>query len=430
MLLVRSGDSFEIVRVTRRELVIGREAGCDVVVDDESISRRHARLQFGPTITVLDLESRNGTFIAGRRLALNERAELHVHESLSVGAIQIFIEPAPARKHSTVRSTSSPRETVIVRDPKMVQLYAVLDVVAASPLRVIVLGETGVGKEVFARTLHAKSGRASRPFLALNCAALAESTLEGELFGYEKGAFTGATQTKPGLLEAADGGTVFLDEIGEIPLSTQVKLLRVLESGEVMRLGSLAPRTIDVRIVSATNRDLRARVAEGHFRSDLYFRLNGTTMTLPPLRARVVDIVPLAQVFAGAMAASLGRPAPTFEPAAIAALETYAWPGNARELKNVVERAVVMRQSGSICVEDLELEGQFEPTRTSSREIGPRATSSDLWDELELIERKRITDALAATGGNQSAAAKQLGIARATLIKRIAAFGLARPKKR
>jgi len=431
VLLVRSGDSFEIVRVTRRALVIGREVGCDVVVDDESISRRHARLHFGPTITVEDLASRNGTFIAGRRLTPNEPAELKVHESISVAAIQIFIEPAPERARARSRSAGPDvrDDGVVASDPKMRQLYAVLEVVAASPLRVLILGETGVGKEVFARTIHARSPRASQPFLALNCAALAESTLEGELFGYEKGAFTGAAQAKPGLLEAAAGGTVFLDEIGELPLPTQVKLLRFLESGEVMRLGSLSPRTIDARVVSATNRDLRTRVAEGHFRSDLYFRLNGTTMTIPPLRARVGDILPLVELFASAMVERLGRPEVAFEPAAIAALEGYAWPGNARELKNVVERAVVMRPHGSIRVEDLAFEGEFATPRTTAPGVEPRA-GGPLWGELEQIERQRILDALAANGGNQSAAAKQLGIARATLIKRIAAFGIARPKKR
>src|SRR5690606_10165907 len=186
------------------------------------------------------------TFVAGRRLPPSEPAELRVHEALGLAGVQIFIEPAPARPRAPAAETS-PREGVVVRDPVMAQLYAVLEIVAMSPLRVLVLGETGVGKDVFARTLHAKSPRAGRPFLALSCAALAESTLEGELFGYEKGAFTGATHAKPGLFEAADGGTVFLDEIGELPASTQVKLLRVLESGEVLRLGSRAPRTIDVR---------------------------------------------------------------------------------------------------------------------------------------------------------------------------------------
>jgi len=436
VLLVRTAEGVEVVPVTGREVVVGREPGCDVVIDDESISRRHARVRFGSSITVEDLRSHNGTFIAGRRLPPNEPAALRVHEALAVAGIQIFIEPAPARPRAGAKVTS-PRDGVVVRDPAMAQLYAVLEIVAMSPLRVLVLGETGVGKDVFARTLHAKSPRAARPFLALNCAALAESTLEGELFGYEKGAFTGALQAKPGLLEAADGGTVFLDEIGELSTSTQVKLLRVLESGEVLRLGSLTPRIIDVRIVSATNRDLRARVAEGVFRSDLYFRLNGTTMVLPPLRERVAEIEPLARSFAEAIAATLGRAAPKLDPGALEKLQGYAWPGNVRELKNVIERAVVLRPAGALRAEDLVLEGQFEaalaPATAAPRPSAPVAAASPdggLWGELEVVERQRIVDALAATGGNQSAAAKQLGIARATLIKRIEQFGLARPKKR
>jgi transcriptional regulator with GAF, ATPase, and Fis domain len=433
VLLVRTAEGLEVVPVTRREVVVGRERGCDVVIDDESISRRHARIRFGGSITVEDLGSHNGTFVAGRRLAPNEPAELRVHEALGIAGVQIFIEPAPARPRAPAKETA-PREGVVVRDPAMAQLYAVLEIVAMSPLRVLVLGETGVGKDVFARTLHAKSSRAGRPFLALSCAALAESTLEAELFGYERGAFTGAVQAKPGLFEAADGGTLFLDEIGELPASTQVKLLRVLESGEVLRLGSLAPRTVDVRIVSATNRDLRARVADGAFRSDLYFRLNGTTMVLPPLRERVTEIEPLARSFAAAMAASLGRAAPKLERGAIEKLEGYAWPGNVRELKNVIERAVVLRPAGAVRAEDLVLEGQFEAA-AAARPGAPapapaKPPDGGLWGELEVVERQRIVDALAATAGNQSAAAKRLGIARATLIKRIEQFGLARPKKR
>jgi transcriptional regulator with GAF, ATPase, and Fis domain len=432
VLLVRTAGGLEVVPVTGREVVIGRERGCDVVIEDESISRRHARLRFGASITVEDLQSHNGTFVAGRRLPPNAPAELHLHEALEVAGIQIFLEPAPARPRAPAKVTA-PRDGVVVCDPAMAQLYAVLEIVAMSPLRVLVLGETGVGKDVFARTLHAKSARAGRPFLALNCAALAESTLEGELFGYEKGAFTGAAQAKPGLFEAADGGTVFLDEIGDLPASTQVKLLRVLESGEVLRLGSLAPRTVDVRIVSATNRDLRARVAEGAFRSDLYFRLNGTTMVLPPLRERIADLEPLARSFAAAIAASLGRAAPKLERGAIERLQRYAWPGNVRELKNVIERAVVLRPTGAVRAEDLVLEGALEAAAppAPARPAAP-ATPADrgLWSELEVVERQRIVDALAATAGNQSEAARRLGIARATLIKRIEQFGLARPKKR
>ncbi len=429
VLVVRTGERFELVPVTGPELTVGRDPTCQLVIDDEAISRRHARLRFGATVTVEDLGSRNGTFVGRRRLSANAPVTIALDESIGVGDVQIFVD----RARRTPAAPAAPRaDGLIVRDPAMRQLHAVLDLVAMSPLRVLLLGETGVGKDVFARALHAGSRRADRPMLELNCAALPESTLESELFGYERGAFTGATQAKPGLLESAHGGTVFLDEIGELSLGTQAKLLRMLESGAVMRLGSLAPIAIDVRVVSATNRDLRAMVAAGTFRTDLYFRLNGTTFTIPPLRERVADIEPLALAFAEGMAARLGRPPPALEPLALRALEAYGWPGNIRELKNVIERAVVMRPSGAITTADLVLEGAFTPpTSNVARATAPEARPSAerLWSDVEVLERARIVDALQATAGNQSAAARRLGIARATLNKRIEVYGLARPKK-
>jgi transcriptional regulator with GAF, ATPase, and Fis domain len=409
-LVVRRGDSFEALPLAR-DAVIGRGSGCDVAIDDESISRRHARVRLSP-LAVEDLGSRNGTWIRERRLAANEPAPLAPGEPFRVGDVSLFVDRARPRASAPKR----PLPGVVVRDPKLAQLYAVLDVVAASPLRILVLGETGVGKEVFAKAIHAKSPRAAATFLALNCAALPEATLEGELFGYVKGAFTGATHDKPGLFEAAGGGTVFLDEVGELPLAMQAKLLRFLESGEVMRLGSVAPVHVDVRVLSATNRDLRALAERGEFRADLYYRLAGTTLELPPLRERIADIEPLAQLFAGAIAATLGKSPPRFAPDAIAALEACRWTGNVRELKNVVERAVVMHGGGELRAEDLGL--------------APAKPQGRLWSELEAVERQRIVDALAAVGGNQVKAAKALGIARATLIKRIEQFGLARPKKK
>ena len=222
----------------------------------------------------------------------------------------------------------------------MQRLYALLDVIAPSPLSVLVLGETGVGKEVFAEALHQRSQRRAKPLLKLNCAALPATIHEAELFGYEKGAFTGATAAKPGLFEAADGGTVMLDEIGDLPLVTQAKLLRVLETGEVLRLGSVKTTTVDVRFISATNVDLEARVEAGTFRADLFFRLDGISVVLPPLRDRKADIAPLARMFTARVATRMDRTAPQLSRDAIALLEQHAWPGNVRELRNVIERAL------------------------------------------------------------------------------------------
>ncbi len=412
VLVIRNHDQLAIVPVTDKQVVVGRGADCGAQIDDDAISRAHARFRFGDAITVEDLGSRNGTVVGGQRLAPEQPRTIELGEPVTVAHVQIFVEPGrpPAKV---------PADGVVVRDPKMKQLYAVLDVIAATELRVLLLGETGVGKDVVARAIHARSRRAAKPYLAINCGAFPESMLEAELFGYEKGAFTGANQAKPGLFEATHGGTVLLDEVGELAPTTQVRLLRVLESGEVIRLGSVAPRRVDVRVIAATHRDLRAMIAAGQFRQDLYFRLDGTTLTIPPLRERVADIEPLARTFAAAMAASLGRTAPDLEPSAIAALEAHAWPGNIRELKNVVERAVALR-AGSIRASDLTLDAPA-PVPDADQ---------PLWNELEQVERKRVIDALAAAAGNQTAAAKQLGIARTTLIRRIEYFGLVRPKKR
>jgi transcriptional regulator with PAS, ATPase and Fis domain len=282
----------------------------------------------------------------------------------------------------------------------------------------------------------------------INCAALAETLLESELFGHERGAFTGAVKAKTGLLEAGNGGTVLLDEVGEMPLTTQAKLLRVLESREVMRVGSIETRAIDVRLVAATNRDLPSLVAAGGFRSDLYFRLNGITIRIPPLRERRDEILPLARTFLAA--AALGRPI-AFTPAALTKLEAYVWPGNVRELRNVVERAVVLSGGASaIDAHHLAVEAMFfmpsgqpaQPTpqtplaRMSAPTEPPPAmfapapgAPGDLRADVEDFERKRIEQALAEAHGNQTRAAELLGISRRTLVSRLDAFGMPRPRK-
>jgi transcriptional regulator with PAS, ATPase and Fis domain len=366
----------------------------------------------------------------------------------------------------------------IIADPTMQRLYALLDVIAPSPLNVLVLGETGTGKEVFAEAIHGGSRRASAPFLRINCAALSGSLLESELFGHEKGAFTGALGAKAGLFEAAHGGTVFLDEVGELPLDTQAKLLRVIERGEVIRLGSVQPRRVDVRYVAATNRDLNQLIAENRFRADLFFRLNGFSVTLPPLRKRRKEIVPLAMLFISR--AAQGRPF-VVTPEAQAALEGYPWPGNVRELKNVVERAHVLAgASGRIEPFHLQLpelraespsmepmgpndtappipygasaqpqtwppygppmSPNLAPAQQPSPPFGatpqhgvpivPQGSPNDLRAQREHWEKQQILSALEKTSGNQKEAAKLLGISRRTLINKIEAYGIARPRKR
>src|SRR5258706_12646619 len=237
-------------------------------------------------------------------------------------------EPAPPEPRATERR-------IVVGDGPMDPIHRLAEMVAKSTISVILLGETGVGKEILAEKVHRLSPRSKGPFVRLNCAALPDNLLESELFGYERGAFTGAVTAKPGMLEAAHEGTVFLDEVGELPLPTQARLLRVLESGEVSRLGSLKPRTIDVRFLSATNRDLETLAATNGFRQDLYFRLNGISIQIPPLRQRVAEIAPLAKAFAREASDKAGRSEVTVSREIVAILEKHDWPGNVRELKNV-----------------------------------------------------------------------------------------------
>jgi DNA-binding NtrC family response regulator len=334
--------------------------------------------------------------------------------------------------------------------------------VAASTISVLILGETGVGKEVLAETLHRRSPRAAKPFLRLNCAALTDSLLESELFGHERGAFTGAIAQKRGLLETADGGTVFLDEVGELPMPTQVKLLRVIEERVVTRVGGLSPRSIDVRFVAATNRDLEAEVARGTFRQDLFFRLNGITIVVPPLRERADEIEQLAQTFIAAAARDRPRP-PSLSRDALARLLAYSWPGNIRELRNVIERAVLLAGDGDITPRHLPLEKMNAPVtaRVPSRSVVPPPlppapaappappalppeAGTDAWpvvrdptlpppalkEELEALERQRILDALERCAWNQTRAARILGLSRGVLMARLDQYGIARPRKR
>jgi hypothetical protein len=246
---------------------------------------------------------------------------------------------------------------VVVQDGAMQRLQRLVKRIAVGTISVLLLGETGVGKEVLAESLHNESLRSKKPFLRLNCAALTETLLESELFGHERGAFTGAVHAKPGLLETAQGGTVFLDEVGELPHSTQVKLLRVLEERKVFRVGALKPRPIDVRFISATNRDLETQVAMGAFRQDLFFRLNGIALVIPPLRERLDEIEGLAKAFIQSASAQAGRARPpVLSLEALTLLRRYGWPGNIRELRNVIERAVLLCGDGPIALEHLPVE--------------------------------------------------------------------------
>jgi two-component system response regulator AtoC len=328
-----------------------------------------------------------------------------------------------------------PGASVNLRSPAMLALYRETDPVARGDISVLVLGETGVGKDVLARSIHDRSERAAGPFLRINCAALPEPLLESELFGYERGAFTGATHNKPGLLQTAAGGTVFLDEIGELPARLQAKLLQVLETREILSLGSTTPKTIDVRFLAATNRDLEAEALAGQFRSDLYYRIAGYTAVIPPLRERREDILPLAQEFARRAAEKLGPAAPmrVRDDAAVRLLD-YAWPGNVRELRNIIERAVVLSEGRAIGPEHLPLDKMRSVVLVNRRAAAQSPATGELpiadLSPEELEDRQRIVDALARSAGNQSKAAEVLGVSRSTLLNRLDAYRIKRPRKR
>ncbi|MHB8416683.1 MAG: sigma-54 interaction domain-containing protein [Myxococcales bacterium] len=286
-------------------------------------------------------------------------------------------------------------------------------VIAATDASVVVLGESGSGKEVLARALHANSRRREKPFVPVNVAALPAELLESEMFGHGRGAFTGATETKRGLFEAANGGTLFLDEIGEMPLPLQAKLLRVLQDGEVRRVGETAPFSVDVRILCATHEDLRRRIGENRFREDLYYRLKVFSLTVPPLRCRVADIRPLAEMFLAGERHPTGR----FTRAAQQALEQYFWPGNIRELANAVKHGAALSGGRDIDVEALP-EEVVSPVKTSQQGV---------LRSLAEVEREHVLRVLEACGGRQGEAARILGVGRTTLWRKIRDLGLQSP---
>jgi two-component system response regulator HydG len=294
-----------------------------------------------------------------------------------------------------------------------------------SEATVLLLGESGTGKEVLARTLHEHSSRASKPFVAVNCAAIPETILEAELFGYEKGAFTGATSRREGRFESATGGTLFLDEIGEIPMHLQVKLLRVLQEGEIERLGAGGkPTRIDIRLVAATNKDLHKAVKEGRFREDLYYRLNVISLTIPPLRDRRDDIPLLAEHFIQVYREKNGKQIVGCQRRALELLCDYGWPGNVRELENAIERAVVLTRNTSIMEDDLPREvreASHAAALGSSSSGGARVLSFPIGTPLEEVERQAIHETLRHTKGDKRLAAQLLGIATRTIYRKLEA---------
>jgi two-component system response regulator AtoC len=476
---------------------IGRDPANDIVISHDSVSRKHACVRVAKEPALEDTGSRNGTRANGRLLGTGERVPLRAGTIIHIGLATIFVldeqasdELGPSRISSSSFRAANPiglgyesglPPGLVLKDERMIALYRSVRVIAQSDITVLLLGETGVGKDVLAEAINAMSARRDRAFVRFNSAALPESLVESELFGYARGAFTGADKAKLGLFEAADGGTLFLDEVAELSLQTQAKLLRVIETGELFRVGAAKPTTVNVRLISATNCDLPALVAARQFRVDLFYRLNGVTVNIPPLRDRAADIPALTEFFAAAMAGKAGRPAPEFSEEAMAALCAHRWPGNARELKNVIERAVVTAE-GRVDVEHLQLKidstewtgidahavtkitvnslvrsagdliqvptlpptpvvphprarpgvlaADADPFAGNARVQDDDQLAAQLRQELARRERYRIVEALMSAGGNQARAAHALGISRRTLINRLDSLSISRPRKR
>ncbi len=431
-LLVVGRDSYTTYNLPASgTLTIGRGESNAVRVDDPLASRAHARLHVhvdgAENMYLEDLGSVNGTRLKDQALVRGQKVRVVAGETIQIGSSVLIVQTrakrAPLLRPETLRDEGMLRPTPTAPDQAMLRIQQLAARAAAGTINVLITGETGVGKELLAETVHRLSPRKDGPYVCLNCAALSETLLESELFGHERGAFTGAVQAKPGLMETAHGGTLFMDEVGELPLTTQAKLLRVLETREVSRLGSVKPRKIDLRFLAATNRDLEAEVSRGTFRRDLYFRLNGITLTIPPLRSRVGEIRRLADTFVQQICRELGRPEPAIPERIAVLLESYAWPGNIRELKNVMERAVLLCTGPVIDTDVLPMDKLGAPPST------PGTSSGELPASGPPDERQRIVDALAACAGNQSRAAKILGISRRTLVARLDDYKIPRPKK-
>jgi DNA-binding NtrC family response regulator len=412
-LRVRAAGRDRTIPVTASGVLVGKDPTCDAPLDDPFVSTRHLRIEAdGGRWILRDLGSTNGTFISGARVS---RAELPLGVPVQLGDAEIVLEPREAAEPARVETF----EGMVTRDPAVRQVFELVERVGSSDASATIFGETGTGKELVARALHARSGRRDGPFVPVNCSAIAESLIESELFGHEKGAFSGADRMRKGAFEEADRGTIFLDEIGELPLDLQPKLLRVLELGEVKRVGASRPITVNVRIVAATHRDLPAQVRAGKFREDLFYRLCVVPITIPPLRQRRGDARALAEAF-------LQRASPRgvvlrWSPEALEKIEAYDWPGNVRQLKNVVQRALLFRGEGLVVPPGAVT---FEDTRAVPADRGDDDTLFVRGLTLEEIEREAIRLSLRRNRGKRAAVVKELQIAKSTVMKRIGQWGL------
>src|SRR6202161_4689436 len=386
----------------------------------QAIKRQHAALPvvvmtaFGTVETAVEAMKAGASDYVLKPFSLSEM-RMVIHKELDVHNLR---EENRSLREALGKRYEHPN--VVARSTKMQEVLATVDRVAPTNSTVLLGGESGVGKDLIARAIHEKSRRAAGPFIKINSTAIPENLLESELFGYEKGAFTGAATSKPGKFELADKGTLFLDEIGDVPPAIQVKLLRVLQEREFERLGGTRTIKVDVRLLAATNRDLRAALEDGTFREDLYYLLNVVPIDIPPLREHKEDIPGLANLFLARFAKDSGREEKItgISPAAMQLLVSHYWPGNVRELQNVIERACALAQGGQLAASDIQLDSPRNRTGTAGDRFLPDGMTLDQWED------EMIREALKRAGGNKSQAARLLGLSRNALRYRLSKIGI------
>ena len=385
----------------------------------QAVKRQNAALPvvvmtaFGSVETAVEAMKAGATDYVLKPFSLAEM-RMVVHKELDVSRLR---EENRSLREALGEKYSHPN--IVAGSAKMQEVLAIVERVAPTNSTVLLGGESGVGKDLIARVIHEKSRRASGPFIKINSTAIPENLLESELFGYEKGAFTGASSSKPGKFELADKGTLFLDEIGDVPPATQVKLLRVLQEREFERLGGTRTVKVDVRLVAATNRDLRAALEEGTFREDLYYRLNVVPIDIPPLREHKEDIPDLTNLFLRKFCGESGRPVTTISPEATNLLLSHHWPGNVRELQNIIERACALAKTSRLEPGDIHIDSSPRNKATTSGEgFLPAGMTLDQWED------DMIREALKRAGGNKSQAARLLGLSRNALRYRLSKIGI------
>jgi len=405
--------------------------------------RRMKAIQPKLPVIIMTAYSTTETAITATRLGAHDYVLKPFDIPAMLGLIDKALEAGRFMRNTVALGRSESDETldvIVGSSPQMQDLYKAIGRAAGAEATVLIRGESGTGKELVARALYQHSLRANQPFLVINCVAIPETLLESELFGYEKGAFTGAHSRRVGKIEQANRGTIFLDEIGDMPLPIQAKVLRLLQERQIERLGGSGVFPVDVRIIAATNRNLEEAVAVGAFREDLYYRLNVVTLRLPPLRERMGDVPRLADYFLERKAREMGIPKPAILPEAMALLQAHHWPGNVRELANVMQKARIFNQGLPLgpteishAISGLSFPGQEQAASLEEAEKAIRAWARDCFlasagsafdNCLDKVSALIIAEALELTGGNRTRAARLLGLSRPTLIARIAKYGL------